>query len=75
MRNQTLGYIAPRVFIIWGVWVITHNILVYIDNPTYAYLRSEYKIWLIGYMLSGVLGVILANPFLKQEFKRYRTVE
>lgn len=70
---QTLGYIVPRVFIIWGVWVIAHNILVLINNPTYAHLRSEYKIWLIGYILPGVLGVTMTNPFLIREFNRYQS--
>ncbi|GIV30352.1 MAG: hypothetical protein KatS3mg028_1418 [Bacteroidia bacterium] len=69
---QTLGYIVPRVFIIWGFWVILHNYLVFIDQPTYKYLRSEYKIWLIGYLLPGILGVLLTNPFLKSEFRRFK---
>lgn len=68
---QTLGYIVPRVFILWGIWVIIHNYLVLIDEPTYKYLRSEYKIWLIGYLLPGILGVLLTNPYLKNEYKRY----
>jgi len=68
---HTLGYIVPRVFIIWGIWVILHNFLVLIDNPTYKHLRSEYKIWIIGYLLPGILGVMLTNPFLKREYKRY----
>lgn len=69
---QTLGYIVPRVFIIWGFWVILHNYLVFIDQPTYKCLRSEYKIWLIGYLLPGVFGVLLTNPFLKREFRRFK---
>lgn len=67
---QTLGYIVPRVFILWGFWVIIHNYLVLIEEPTYRYLRKEYKIWLIGYLLPGVLGVVLTHPFLKHEFNR-----
>lgn len=69
---QTLGYIVPRVFIVWGLWVITHNFLVLIENPTYKFLRAEYKIWIVGYMLPGILGVALTTPFLKREFKRYQ---
>lgn len=69
---QTLGYIAPRVFILWGLWVIIHNYLVLIEEPTYKYLRSEYKIWLIGYLLPGILGIVLTRPFLKHEFNRLK---
>ena len=68
---HTLGYIVPRVFILWGIWVIIHNFLVLTDQPTYKYLRSEYKIWIIGYILPGILGILLSNPFLKREYKRY----
>ena len=68
---HTLGYIVPRAFILWGIWVIIHNYLVLIDEPTYKYLRSEYKIWIIGYLLPGILGVLLSNPFLKREYRRY----
>lgn len=68
---QTLGYIVPRVFIIWGVWVVLHNYLVLINEPNYKYLRNEYKIWLIGYLLPGILGVMLTNPFLRREYYRY----
>lgn len=68
---QTLGYIVPRVFIVWGFWVIIHNYLVLIEHPIYKYLRSEYKIWLVGYLLPGILGVLLTTPFLKREFRRY----
>jgi len=71
---QALGYIFPKVFILWGLWVITHNLLVLIDNPTYKFLRAEYKIWLVGYMLPGVLGVALANPFLRKEFNRFKNL-
>ncbi len=68
---QTLGYILPRVFILWGFWVIIHNYLVLVDEPFYSFLRKEFKIWLVGYLLPGVLGVMLTNPFLKHEYKRY----
>jgi len=68
---HTLGYIVPRVFILWGIWVIIHNYLVMTDEPTYKYLRIEYKIWIIGYLLPGILGVLLSNPFLKREYRRY----
>ena len=68
---HTLGYIVPRVFILWGIWVIIHNFLVLTDEPTYKYLRIEYKIWIIGYLLPGILGVLLSNPFLKREYRRY----
>lgn len=69
---QTLGYIVPRVFIIWGLWVICHNYLVLIEDPIYKYLRTEYKIWLAGYILPGILGIALATPFLKREFRRFK---
>lgn len=72
---QTLGYIVPRALILWGFWVIIHNYLVLIEEPSYQFLRREYKIWLIGYLLPGVLGLALTRPFLKHEFNRMQHAE
>lgn len=67
------AYSLPRATILWGVLIILHNTLVYLENPAYKSLRESFNVIPLYYMILPLLGLIFIDRLLVHEYARYQT--
>ncbi len=67
------AYSLPRATILWGLLIILHNTLVYLENPAYQSLRESFNVIPLYYMILPLLGLIFIDRLLLQEYARYQT--
>jgi hypothetical protein len=67
------AYSLPRATILWGLVIIFHNTLVYVEHPAYKSLRESFNIIPIYYMILPLLGFVFINRLLAMEYTRYKS--
>lgn len=68
------AYSLPRATILWGLLIILHNALVYLENPAYKSLRESFNVIPIYYIILPLLGLIFIDRLLIHEYARYKTM-
>ncbi len=65
------AYSLPRATILWGLLIIVHNTLVYLENPAYKSLRESFNVIPLYYMVLPLLGLFFIDRLLIREYARY----
>lgn len=69
------AYSLPRATIIWGVFIILHNSLVYFEVPFYQTLRENINVVFFYYLLLPIIGYWLINHLVKVEYTRFQAAQ
>ncbi|MFN3490720.1 MAG: hypothetical protein ACK40V_00720 [Anaerolineales bacterium] len=67
------SYSLPRATIIWGLFIILHNSLVYFEVPFYQAIRASVNVVFFYYLLLPAIGFWFINRFVKLEYTRFQT--
>lgn len=66
------AYALPRATIIWGLFIILHNSLVYFQVPFYQALRERVNVVFFYYLLLPIIGYWFIQRLIKVEYARFQ---
>ena len=67
------GFLFPRVFISWSIFIIIHNVSI-LHSSLYQQYNIHWNLWIIVYTLLVPITFFYFWKFFRNEYEKYRKV-